>query len=528
MSSSDRRTVQERVEPTVASVDDEGLELPAGRRLVVDVFFDEQRVWSAFSDGQASPGDGGRARVRWPGALRRFLDGTTRVTLREHLMGEVLLDREHQFGTSSDRVRVVDPGGRPLAVDKIGHLERPFESCDEATLGSLLDQVQEILRIIREECGVPAFIAYGALLGAVRSGKLIGHDNDIDLSYLSRHEHPFDVARESFQLQRAMRRHGFEIRRFSAADFKVCFPISDGTVQAVDIFGGFRCEGQLYVIPRLRVPLKRSDIVPSSEVTLEGRSLPAPADPAKFLEAAYGDDWRTPDPAWKPQPHPGARRRLDGWLRGLRAHRDYWEGFYGRAARAPAPEPSDFAHWVVDREPMPKHVVDVGSGAGVDARLIADAGHSVTGLDYAYSAVSHGNRIVNGADLPVAFRFFNLYELRQVLAVGALFAHSEQPVVLYARHVLDAVDDVGRENFWRLARMALSPGRRLYLEFSTGKRKNAANGRGKPFRRLLEPDLVVEEIENRGGTVQCREGAPPEPAPVRGGKLPTCRVVAQW
>ena len=35
--------------------------------------------------------------------------------------------------------------------------------------------------------GVEAFLAYGTLLGAVREGRLLGHDSDADLGYVSRH-----------------------------------------------------------------------------------------------------------------------------------------------------------------------------------------------------------------------------------------------------------------------------------------------------------------------------------------------------
>ena len=47
------------------------------------------------------------------------------------------------------------------------------------------------------EIGIEAFPAYGTLLGAVREGRLLGHDSDADLGYVSRRTVPVDVIRES-------------------------------------------------------------------------------------------------------------------------------------------------------------------------------------------------------------------------------------------------------------------------------------------------------------------------------------------
>lgn len=508
-----------------ASVDDAGLLLPWACG-TVDVLFDGQRVWSVPGPGVGASG-GGPVGVHWPGPLRRFLDGVARVTLREHVSGRVLFDDECRFGSSGDRIRVVDAAGRPLAVDKIGHLDRPFGSSEPAAVASLLDQVAEILAILRDECALPAFLAFGALLGAVREGRLLGHDNDIDLSYLSGHEHPLDVARESYRIQRVMKRHGFGIRRFSTADFKVTFPICDGSVCAVDIFGGFMCEDLLHVMPRLRVPLRRHDIVPLSKVHLEGRAFPAPADPATFLAAAYGPDWRVPDPAWRPQPNPLTRRRFDGWTRGLRTHRDPWEHYNGSGGDPATQDPSAFARWVLERERQPTHIVDVGSGPGRDALWFARSGHRVTALDYTYAAVERGGKAATRHGLPATFEFFNLYELRQVLAVGARLARGAGPPVMYGRLVPNTLADRGRDALWRLASMALRGGGRLYLEFWTDAGNGPARRPGKPFLRPLDLAVTRQEIEAHGGTVEHQEpGNELEPFLAR--RSGTCRLVVRW
>ena len=99
-----------------------------------------------------------------------------------------------------------------MAVQRIhSALHSPLESLE------LMDALTTVIDALGR-CGVAAFPAYGTLLGAVRAGKVIGHDNDADVGYISGHTHPVDVIRESFRLQRELCALGFEIEDDEAAD----------------------------------------------------------------------------------------------------------------------------------------------------------------------------------------------------------------------------------------------------------------------------------------------------------------------
>ena len=52
---------------------------------------------------------------------------------------------------------------------------------------------------------VEGWIAFGTLLGAAREGKVIGHDSDIDLAYLSEKPTPAEMAVELYGVARALR-----------------------------------------------------------------------------------------------------------------------------------------------------------------------------------------------------------------------------------------------------------------------------------------------------------------------------------
>ncbi len=72
-------------------VDDEGIRAHSEPEVVLDVLFDERRIWSFWlhRDGESA---GGASVVPWPSALRRFLNGTTRLQLVEHVSGAVAYD----------------------------------------------------------------------------------------------------------------------------------------------------------------------------------------------------------------------------------------------------------------------------------------------------------------------------------------------------------------------------------------------------------------------------------------------------
>ncbi len=162
---------------------------------------DGRRVYSFWihRDGEKV---GGRWRVPWPKTLLEFLDGTARFTVVVHETGEKVFDGEVSLGSADRPDR--DPQPQRSAPEP-GHVpgagSSTFDSRSAEQVEPLLDAIDEVLAALRK-AGIEAFLAYGTLLGAVREGKLIGHDSDADLGYVSHHIHPVDVIRESFRVQR--------------------------------------------------------------------------------------------------------------------------------------------------------------------------------------------------------------------------------------------------------------------------------------------------------------------------------------
>ena len=192
------------------------------------------------------------------------------------------------------------------------------------------------------DAGVDAFPAYGTLLGAVRDGKLIGHDSDADLGYVSHHTHPVDVIRESFRLQRALADMGYRISRYSGAAFKVDVHEADGRSAASTCSAASCATATCYLMGEIARALRaRRGSSRSAPPRSRAATFPAPADTDRLLTATYGPGWRVPDPAFKfatpASTHPPAQRLVP---RHCASAGPGGTGYYSRTpSRSPEPSP---------------------------------------------------------------------------------------------------------------------------------------------------------------------------------------------
>ena len=508
-------------------VEDTGIQLPRSVTATLDVLFDGQRIWS-FSPQRDGKTGFHRLTIGWPRPLLPFLEGRCDVVLREHASGRVLFEETVQLGSGQSPIRVVDKRGDALAIDKAGRLVRMFSGSAGASLDQLLSEADRLLAVLNNEGGVPGYLCYGGLLGAVRSGHMIGHDCDMDVAYLSAHTHPADIILESYRLERLVRRHGWSTRRMSADDFKVLAGMDDGGTIGIDVFGSFYVDGLYHLMGEIRGELPPRAIVPLSKVELEGRQITAPADPEALLALTYGESWRVPDPAFKFATPPSTQRRLAGWMRGERAHLRFWDRFYGGSDVLDAPRgPSPFAEWVAERLPSGGRVAEFGAGAGRDAIFFAREGHDVVGHDYCGTALRLARAHAEEAGVTMRFVRLNLYETRELLTHAGLRSHRGPTTALYARLLLDALRDDGRRHVWTYAKMVLRGGGRLYLEFRTPDRPNRRQPGGYGPTRVLEPQMVVAEIEAAGGVVEHCDVARGRGG-LRNDDPALCRLVVRW
>jgi hypothetical protein len=475
----------------------DGLVVGGQRERLVDVAFGGRRIWSFWLQRDGEQRDDG-VLVKWPKPLRPFLDGFADVTLTDPESGAVLFAETVQFGGGSARIDVVNPAGRPLSLDKSLKLVETFDTRDAAHVEPLLDAIEEVLGALRK-AGLDAFLAYGTALGAIRDGGLIGHDSDADLGYVSAHDHPVDVIRESFRIQRALTDMGYRVTRYSAIALKIHVEESDGLDRGLDVFGGFMRDGKLYLMGEIAVPFKRSWIYPLGTASLEGREFPVPADTDRFLTATYGPRWRTPDPAYKFTTPASTIELFNGWFRGMRTGRAGWHSYHKRTIDH-AVSVSAVAREVAERHPDLATYVDIGCGRGADVAWFADRGTAAVGLDfqpYAYEPEAERR----AGDPRVTFQLFNLLELRHVLAVSAWVARMPGPRAVGCVHVVERLGHRGRLNMLRAARMMLAgTSGTLHLQFLSEKGRDGY-ARRTGARKPLAPEVVLAEVAESGGRV---------------------------
>lgn len=482
-------------------VGERGIRLPAGFDEGLHVSIDGHRVWSFSADEPRRPAENGEV-VLWPAPLKRRLNGVATFALHTIADDEQVLSEEVQIGAADERIAVTDGKGRWLAIDKGGRLSRMFDGASGTKKRSVVKAAQHAIDDLTA-AGVPSFLAFGCLLGAVREGRLIAHDSDADVAYLSNATHPFDVIVESLRLERQMLENRWRTRRLSGADFKLFFDHRDGTTIGIDVFGGFHHDGAFYLMPSVQGDLPRSALLPVGTVLLEGVEVTAPADPEALLEVTYGPHWRVPDPSFKFAPPLETRRFLAGHMRGERRHQRYWDTFYKSQADRVSREPSPFAEWVAEREPGRGGLIDIGSGTGRDSLWFSSQGFTTLGCDYSQAAVLYASRQARRRGLSAEFEQLNLYDLRHVVVKGARFARERATDIVYARFLVHAMEDYGRQLLWTLSRSALRRTKgRLYLEFRTEATEHEF---GEHFRQFVQPAVVVAELEGHGFTIEHSE-----------------------
>lgn len=475
-------------------VDERGIRLDPyviGDATIADVRLDGHRVWSK----EIPYAENGVIELEWPAPLRARLDGRSKVTVHDSATGRELAAAEVRFGRSDSRIQIVDARGRWLAMTKWDRLGPVLEGRDGAIVQRLLTSARSLVGALERD-GHEVYIVGGTLLGIVRDGGMLPHDDDVDLAFLCRADNPADIALVSYEMERSLVRGGYTVVRHSLAHLEIEFFNDEGEPDHyVDIFTGFFRDG-LYCQPfALRGPeITEADLVPVQPREIEGIELPEPAHPEAWLAYAYGPGWRVPDPTFKFETPTSTRRRFESWFGVFNSGRVYWDKHYmdQESSTGVGDGMAAIERFLADVPPGAR-ILDLGCGDGRWSRELARSGHRVTAVDYSHEAL----RLARAHDTAgtVDFRYLNVNDRAELLEFGAQMLGTGDQWCIFAHHSVQSITKANRQGLYLFLDLVLRG--RGFADLIDATTMSAAYEHAKPSTWHLPTDWIARETTQR-------------------------------
>lgn len=189
-----------------------------------------------------------------------------------------------------------------------GYQKQNFSDMDHAPIWG---RVGEHIGFLKQQ-GYQVFLNSGTLLGVVRDGRLIDHDDDVDLAVILRADSAEAAVAEWAALRAALKAEGRLAEDEMESNAILKLTGADGV--AFDLFPAWFEGDAFFVYPHSHGDLTRQDVLPLSPCAHSGHMIPA--DPARMLANNYGSGWQSPDPYFK-FPWNAARKKFRVFLTGV-------------------------------------------------------------------------------------------------------------------------------------------------------------------------------------------------------------------
>ncbi len=445
-------------------------------------------TWATGATDRLGPGDvrGFRFILK---SVWDFARTTDDLTVRADGVTLPIAGRGMFLRPESDGERPIGSLKRRLAVGHVfnrgGRLQLS-KKFDHSWQKEVLDLYDGVSAVLMAEFGHDVFVIYGSLLGAVREGGFIGHDNDFDVAVLLPGEDGAAMAAEMKKIAFTLIERGYDVegRRTALHIHSAAKPTT-----RIDLFHlYFDAEGVLSFPFGVAgtVDVRREDWKGVQETAFGAGTAMVPVNGELFAEAIYGASWREPTPGFD-WGRDRTKRALGAFIQREEIEEIYWANFYARTEYTSG---STFFEFVNGRADMPAHVIDIGCGDGRDSYAFGLAGGNVTGLDRSHIGVRHADKKAESMGMGdrVQFQACDVghpAELRAVLDT-AIERAGDAPLLFYARFFLHSIPEDVQETLMSVIAKVARPGDQFAAEFRTTADSDRMKVHTKHYRRFQD------------------------------------------
>ncbi|WP_151671769.1 LicD family protein [Nitrincola schmidtii] len=151
---------------------------------------------------------------------------------------------------------------------------------------------------LKERFGIELFALYGTLLGIVRDGKLIEHDDDFDVGFYLDAYSQESVKKDLIKIMMALVENGFIVSvNGRGRAFCVWDSLSSHTSR-LDVRAVWYQDGKTWAHLQACLDMTKDDFLPAIYREVNGIRVLIPKNAETFLMQNYGSTWRIPDPSY--------------------------------------------------------------------------------------------------------------------------------------------------------------------------------------------------------------------------------------